>query len=128
MGYFQTPSDFCGFRIDFFRRVIVDLEIKDIIDSLEEISQLFTLNPQPDVIKQKLTAIEDQLMYIESLYDHLDYVEALYEADNVIIQIKDLEKIPNTTVTVNEHLMIVIPIMIQTISVIIIIRRKQFQE
>jgi len=92
------------------------------------ISQSLTLNSQPDVINQKLTAIEDQLMYIESLYDHLDYVEALYEADKVIIQIQDLEKTPNTTVTVNEHLMIVIPIMIQTISVLIIIRRKQFAQ
>ncbi|MFX0212348.1 MAG: hypothetical protein ACFFDT_40620 [Candidatus Hodarchaeota archaeon] len=121
MGYFQTTPDFCGFRIDFFQRVIVDFQLQDILASLSEAKQVFDQTRQSTELEQKFETIEAILTLSETYYDQQDYVKALREADNALKLVKELNFQISNTISVDEILPDAIPTRILPIMVLIII-------
>lgn len=119
MGYFQTTPYFCGFRKDFLRRVIVDIELKALLATLEEIQIAYSQIKPISELMQKFEALNISITRIETLYDQLDYVGAIKEVDLALHLTEELSEQITGAHYVNEFLYLIFPV--ETLSILALI-------
>ncbi|MFQ6124773.1 MAG: hypothetical protein ACE5R6_09260 [Candidatus Heimdallarchaeota archaeon] len=119
MGYFQTTPYFCGFRKDFFRRVIADIELSTLVATLGEINNVYPQIRQSNELFQEFEALNISLIRIETLYNQLDYVGAVQEADLALHLIEELSEQIKGTQHVTEFLHLISPV--ETLSILALV-------